>query len=301
MKAFFRSRVLLGSGRRGFEVVITKTIGVRLHIARIKIFALLLIATILAQVLSQELISSSNSISARAAKRKAEMAETIQKGENLRLAELARMQADRALRARIEAMTFYEAPAAVVLTPEVQYASNRARGFSPKDEVLVRNDDLLVTGSLKSGSVKEPLSIDRPVYALASLQSVIQKHALAEGVPLALAHAIVRSESGFNPNVTNAGAQGLMQIKLQAAQTVGYQGTADGLLDADTNLRFGMRYLGRIYQLARGDACRTIAIYRTGNPASATDPAYCSKAFKDDPAKDEADKGPAGQPARNPG
>ena len=77
-----------------------------------------------------------------------------------------------------------------------------------------------------------------------------------------------------------------MQIKLQAAQTVGYQGTADGLLDANTNLRFGMRYLGRIYQSTKGDACRTIAIYRSGNPATATDNTYCAKAFKDEASKD---------------
>jgi|GEM_PF-1677410 soluble lytic murein transglycosylase-like protein len=274
----------IGFGQSRFKTVITQMIGVRLHIARIKMFALFLIATILAQFLSQELINSPNSFSAQAARRKAEAAELVQNKEKARLAELARLQADRDLRARIEGMTFYEAPAAVM--SDVQLASNRTKGFSAKDEVLVRNDDLLVTGSLKSGVVKEVVAIDHPFYALASLQSVIQKHALAEGVPLALAHAIVRSESGFNPNVTNAGAQGLMQIKLQAAQTVGYQGTADGLLDANTNLRFGMRYLGRIYQSTKGDACRTIAIYRSGNPATATDNTYCAKAFKDEASKD---------------
>ena len=287
----------------GVLTVITKTIGVRLHIARIKLFALLLIATILAQVLSQELINSPNSYSAQAAKRKADAAEWVKTTEKRRSDELARMQADRALRARIEGMTFYEAPAAVAVTAEVQLATNRPKSFSPKDELLVRSDDMLVTGSLKSGAVKEMPTIAYPAYALTSLQSVIQKHALAEGVPLALAHAIVRSESGFNPNVTNAGAQGLMQIKLQAAQTVGYQGTADGLLDANTNLRFGMRYLGRIYQLAKGDACRTIAIYRTGNPASPSDNTYCAKAFKDEAAKEDQPKADASgaQPPRNPG
>ena len=295
----------IGFGQSQFKTVITKTIGVRLHIARIKMFALFLITTLLAQFLSQELINSPNSFSAQAAKRKAEAAELVQNKEKARLSELARVQADRALRARIEDMTFYEAPAAVMT--DVQLASNRPKGFSAKDEVLVRNDDMMVTGSLKSGVVKEVVAIDHPFYALASLQSVIQKHALAEGVPLALAHAIVRSESGFNPNVTNAGAQGLMQIKLQAAQTVGYQGTADGLLDANTNLRFGMRYLGRIYQATKGDACRTIAIYRSGNPATSTDNTYCAKAFKgevakDDDTKDEPALGASGvQPARSPG
>lgn len=262
--------------------------------------------TILAQIASQELINSPNSYSAQAARRKAEAAERLVVAERLRLAEMAKIEADRALREKINAMTFYEAPAAVSQTTEVQLASSRPKGFSPKDEVLVRNDDLLVTGSLKDGAAKVVTYSEQPVYALASLQSVIQKHALAEGVPLELAHAIVRSESRFNPNVTNAGAQGLMQIKLQAAQSVGYHGTEAGLLDADTNVRFGMRYLGRIYQLAKGDVCRTIAIYRSGNPASASDQAYCAKAFKGDedtdlPLKDTLDKLGTGLSSRNPG
>ncbi len=293
----------IGFGQSQFKTVITKTIGVRLHIARIKMLALFLVATIVAQLLSQELINSSNSFSAQAAKRKAEAAEIIQNREKLKLSELARMQAERDLRMRIEAMTFYEAPAAVAFAADLQIASTRTKSFSPKDEVLVRNDDMLVTGSLISGAVKDVVAIAHPVYALTSLQSVIQKHAQAEGVPVALAHAVVRSESGFNPNVTNAGAQGLMQIKLQAAQAVGYQGTADGLLDADTNLRFGMRYLGRIYQLTKGDACRTIAIYRSGNPATATDATYCAKAFKDQAAKEDGAKIDASSAllSRNPG
>jgi soluble lytic murein transglycosylase-like protein len=287
----------------GVLAAISKTIGVRLHIARIKMFALFLIATILAQLLSQELINRPNSFSAQAAKRKAEAAEMSLNSEKLRLAQLAKAQADSALRERIYAMEFYEASAAVVVAPDVQMASSRSKTFSPKDEILVRNDDALITGSLKQGAVKEVTHSERPVYALASLQSVIQKHALAEGVPLALANAIVRSESGFNPNVTNAGAQGLMQIKLQTAQTMGYHGTADGLLEADINVRFGMRYLGRIYQMTKGDACRTIAIYRSGNPASASDNSYCAKAFRDETAKEDLPKADASavQTIRNPG
>lgn len=282
----------------GTQIVSMKTVEVGLHIARVKIFALLLVVTVFAQILSQELINSPNSISAKMAKRKAETAELLRKTEAARLDQLARLEADKALRRRIDAMEFYEAPAAVAFNSDVQQASMRFKVYSPKDEVLVRNDDALVTGSLKSGSSKETALSVQPAYAVASLQSVIQKHASAEGVPLPLAYAIVRSESGFNPNVTNAGALGLMQIKLQAAQAVGYQGNADGLLDADTNLRFGMRFLGRVYQMAKGDACRTIAIYRSGNPASAGDQGYCARAFRDEDTKEPAGKsGPAASPA----
>jgi soluble lytic murein transglycosylase-like protein len=92
-----------------------------------------------------------------------------------------------------------------------------------------------------------------------------------------------------------------MQIKLQAAQIVGYQGSAEGLLDADTNLRYGMRFLGRVYQMAKGDACRTIAIYRSGNPASTGDQAYCAKAFRDEASKEPAGKTTPVQTVASPG
>lgn len=261
-----------------------------MHIARIKLFALLLVGTVLAQMLALELVKSPNSYSAQAERRRLAEQALVQKAEAHRLSVLAEQAANRALRDRINAMEFYEAPAAVSVTVEVAANTNRMRNFSPKDDVLIRLDDALVTGSLKQGAVKDGVVIERPSYAVTSLQSVIQKHAVAEGVPLPLAYAIVRSESGFNPGLSNAGAHGLMQIKLQAAQTVGYQGTAEGLLDADTNLRFGMRFLSRIYQMAKGDACRTIAIYRSGNPASASDPATCARAFKDETAKPEPTK-----------
>ena len=137
----------------GVLAAISKTIGVRLHIARIKMFALFLIATILAQLLSQELINRPNSFSAQAAKRKAEAAEMSLNSEKLRLAQLAKAQADSALRERIYAMEFYEASAAVVVAPDVQMASSRSKTFSPKDEILVRNDDALITGSLKQGAL----------------------------------------------------------------------------------------------------------------------------------------------------
>jgi soluble lytic murein transglycosylase-like protein len=60
-----------------------------------------------------------------------------------------------------------------------------------------------------------------------------------------------------------------MQINARTAQSLGYQGTASGLLDPETNLRYGVRYLAEAYRLADGDTCGTILRYQGGHRAQA--------------------------------
>jgi soluble lytic murein transglycosylase-like protein len=72
----------------------------------------------------------------------------------------------------------------------------------------------------------------------------VKSHARAAGVPVSVALALVRHESGFNPRATGrAGEIGLMQIKCQTARGMGYRGSCRGLYNTSTNLRYGMRYL----------------------------------------------------------
>ena len=88
----------------------------------------------------------------------------------------------------------------------------------------------------------------KPFHAL------IARYAAAEGVPVALAHAIVRHESNYRPNARGrAGEIGLMQIKLKTARGMGYSGSAAELFDPATNLKWGMRYLGRAHDLGGGE------------------------------------------------
>jgi soluble lytic murein transglycosylase-like protein len=112
------------------------------------------------------------------------------------------------------------------------------------------------------------------------LKSVVARHAAANGVPFALADAVVRIESRYNPRASNAGNYGLMQIRHQTARGMGYNGSASGLLDAETNARFGMKYLAHAYRLAGGDTCRTVMKYQSGHRAERMNGAnrsYCAK------------------------
>jgi soluble lytic murein transglycosylase-like protein len=112
------------------------------------------------------------------------------------------------------------------------------------------------------------------------LKALVARHAAANGVPFALADAVVRIESRYNPRASNAGNYGLMQIRHQTARGMGYSGGAGGLLDADTNARYAMKYLAQAYRLAGGDTCRTVMKYQSGHMAmrmSGANRAYCAK------------------------
>ncbi len=126
----------------------------------------------------------------------------------------------------------------------------------------------------------------RAVPALAApagsdgLKALVARHAAANGVPFALADAVVRIESRYNPRASNAGNYGLMQIRHQTARGLGYTGGASGLLDADTNARFAMKYLAQAYRLAGGDTCKTVMKYQSGHMTermSGANRTYCAK------------------------
>lgn len=114
-----------------------------------------------------------------------------------------------------------------------------------------------------------------------SFDSIIARHASANGIPLSLAHAVVKVESAYRPNVRgSAGEIGLMQLKLSTARMMGYRGSAKGLYDPETNIKYGMLYLGKARQLAGGTTCGTILKYNAGHGAKRMNPVssrYCSK------------------------
>nr|WP_307061562.1 lytic transglycosylase domain-containing protein [Ancylobacter vacuolatus] len=114
------------------------------------------------------------------------------------------------------------------------------------------------------------------------LVGIVDREARANGIPVALARAVVRIESNWKPHVTGrAGEVGLMQIKHQTARGLGYKGSRAKLYEPATNIRWGMRYLAGAYRLAGGDTCGTVMRYQGGHGAkrmSSAARSYCSKA-----------------------
>ena len=94
--------------------------------------------------------------------------------------------------------------------------------------------------------------------------ALIAKHAAANGVPEHLVRRVIRIESRGNAGAVHAGNYGLMQIRLGTARGVGYSGDAEGLLDADTNLTYAVKYLAGAYRAAGCDAGRAVSYYQRG-------------------------------------
>jgi soluble lytic murein transglycosylase-like protein len=105
-----------------------------------------------------------------------------------------------------------------------------------------------------------PASFD----ANGNLDALIARHAAANNVPEDLVRRVIKRESGGNPRVISAGNYGLMQIKLPTARSMGYTGTAAGLLDADTNMTYAVKYLAGAYRVANGNPNRTVHYYAAG-------------------------------------
>ncbi|MEN3793614.1 lytic transglycosylase domain-containing protein [Fulvimarina sp. MAC3] len=118
------------------------------------------------------------------------------------------------------------------------------------------------------------------VSGSAAIDALIEKHAEENGLPVEMAYGFVRVESRYNPKAKGAGVYGLSQIKPATARAMGFSGSAGDLFDADTNLRYGMKYLKGAWDKAGHDVCRTAMKYKGGHRATRmtrSASSYCSK------------------------
>jgi soluble lytic murein transglycosylase-like protein len=112
------------------------------------------------------------------------------------------------------------------------------------------------------------------------VKPLIARFASENELPVGLADAVIRLESRYNAGARNGANVGLTQINAGTARAMGYKGEVAGLLDAETNLRYGLKYLAQAYRLAGGDTCGTILRFQAGHRAQAMTRAaktYCTK------------------------
>ena len=101
-------------------------------------------------------------------------------------------------------------------------------------------------------------------HAAAAHDALVAKHASTHGVPESLVRRIIQIESRGNARAVSKGNFGLMQIRLGTAKAMGYSGGAQGLLDADTNMTYAVKYLAGAYRAAGGNEARAISYYQRG-------------------------------------
>lgn len=100
--------------------------------------------------------------------------------------------------------------------------------------------------------------------ATPQVEQLIGQYASAYNIPERLVRRVVLRESGGNPQARNGPYLGLMQISHPTAKSMGYSGHPQGLLDAETNLRYAVKYLAGAYLVADGDESRAVRLYARG-------------------------------------
>lgn len=93
---------------------------------------------------------------------------------------------------------------------------------------------------------------------------MVASHAAANGVPVELVHRVIMRESRYQPRAISKGNYGMMQIRLGTARGLGYTGTAEGLLDPNTNLTYAVKYLAGAYKAANGNQDQAVRYYAAG-------------------------------------
>jgi soluble lytic murein transglycosylase-like protein len=103
-----------------------------------------------------------------------------------------------------------------------------------------------------------------PPHSGNALDGLIAQYAAEYQVPESLVRRVVKRESNFNPAARNGPNLGLMQIRHDTARTMGFRGEASGLFDAETNLKYAVKYLRGAYLVADGDHDRAVRFYSSG-------------------------------------
>ncbi|WP_370631815.1 transglycosylase SLT domain-containing protein [Phyllobacterium lublinensis] len=97
-----------------------------------------------------------------------------------------------------------------------------------------------------------------------SVDGLISKYSVAYAVPESLVRRVVKRESRFNPEARNGPYWGLMQLLPATARGLGHDGSAKDLLDAETNLKYGVKYLAGAYKVADNNPDQAVRLYSRG-------------------------------------
>ena len=97
-----------------------------------------------------------------------------------------------------------------------------------------------------------------------ALRKLIIQSARENEVPVELVQRIIVRESTHRPGARNGPYYGLMQILPATARGMGYQGSPQGLLDAETNLKYAVKDLRGAYMVADGNQDAAVKWYSRG-------------------------------------
>ena len=96
------------------------------------------------------------------------------------------------------------------------------------------------------------------------LRALIDTYADLYDVPRPLVHQVIQRESDYRPAARNGPYRGMMQILPATARGMGFRGEPADLLDAETNLRWAVKYLRGAWMVSDGAPDEAVMWYARG-------------------------------------
>ncbi|QIE45289.1 lytic transglycosylase domain-containing protein [Pseudohalocynthiibacter aestuariivivens] len=124
---------------------------------------------------------------------------------------------------------------------------------------------LLLLGAC--GSTKAPETVVGPALypgETPQIRLLVNQYADHYDVPRPLVHKVIQRESDYRPAARNGPYYGMMQILPATARGMGFRGQPNDLLDAETNLRWAVKYLRGAWLVSDGDMDEAVMWYARG-------------------------------------
>ena len=141
---------------------------------------------------------------------------------------------------------------------------------------------VLGTWTLPANTQPNETTVPPPCSAFPRFCELIKQEAERTGLDPALVDAVIKVESDYRPETIGAAGEiGLMQVLPSTARLLGFGGTDQELAEPATNIRLGVTYLAKAWNLAQGDLCRALMKYRAGHGEDRMTPLsveYCRRA-----------------------
>lgn len=96
------------------------------------------------------------------------------------------------------------------------------------------------------------------------IRALVNQYADHYQVPRPLVHKVIQRESDYRPEARNGPYYGMMQILPATARGMGFQGHPNELLDAETNLKWAVKYLRGAWMVSDGDMDAAVMWYARG-------------------------------------